>query len=276
MPTLQNITFIFTIMLFFIIQNKIYSEEKKFKIIAEEIPIHSFYETPKTDTIPNPKIIGSDIEIAKKIFDKLKIPYEIQLIHWTQILPMLKTGETHIALGIRKNKAIDKYVDYTRTPMRTKTYSFFGELNKKNKVKTMTFENALKNNFTVGIRVGFTYPKEFWKVYPFENYQLNHHLVESHSFKENIIKLKEKKIDLFLADRERVSVLLNTLGAEETIFQYKNILYWKDYFLVFSKKIKDPNLNSIKLKIERELYKMAENNEISDINKYWIKKELKQ
>ena len=272
MATLQRITFLFTIIILLHSQNKSFSIEKKFKIISEETPIHSFYENPKTDQLPKPKIIGSDIEIISKIFDTLKIPYEIELVHWTQVLPMLKTGEADMALGIQKNSKYDKYVDFTRTPMRSKTYSFYGLSSQLRNTQVMTFEDALEHNFSVGIIIGFTYPKEFWDTYPFENRQLNSHLVESRTFRDNMIKLKEKKIDLFIADRERVNVILKKVGADETIFQYKNVLYWKDYFFVFSKKIKDPKINQLKTQIDRELYKMTESDAIPEINLSWIKK----
>ncbi len=270
--TLQRFTLILTIIILISVQNKSYSFEKKFKIIAEETPIHSFYESPKTEQLPQPKIIGSDVEIVTKIFDRLKFPYEIELVHWTQILPMLKTGEADMALGIQKNSKYDKFVKFTRTPTRSKNYSFYGLSSQLRKVSIMTFEDALTYNFSVGIIVGFTYPKEFWLAYPFENKQLNRHLIESNSFRDNMIKLKEKKIDLFIADRERVNVMLKKVGADETIFQYKNVLYWKDYYFVFSKKTKEPKINLMKIKIERELYKMTESDEIPEINLSWIKK----
>lgn len=269
---LPKINLFLIITLLLTIQNISHSIEKKFKIIAEEIPIYSFYETPKTEQLPQPKIVGSDIEIISKIFDRLKIPYEIELVHWTQLLPMLKTGEADMALGIQKNSAYDKFVDFTRTPTRSKSYSFYGLSSQLRESKVMTFEDALSHNFIVGIMVGFTYPKEFWDAYPFEKKQLNSHLVEAHTFRENMIKLKEKKIDLFIGDRERINAILKKVGADETIFQYKNILYWKDYFFVYSKKIKKLNIDGIKTQIERELYKMTESDEIPEINLLWIKK----
>ncbi len=253
-------------------QNKSNSIEKKFKIIAEDTPIHSFYETPKTEQLSQPKIVGSDIEIVTKIFDRLKFPYEIELVHWTQILPMLKTGEADMALGIQKNSKYNNFVKFTRIPTRSKNYSFYGLSSQLKKISVMTFEDALKYNFSVGIIIGFTYPKVFWDTYPFENRQLNRHLIESNTFRDNMIKLKEKKIDLFIADRERVNVILKKVGADETIFQYKNILYWKDYYFVFSKKSKEPKIKSMIIKIERELYKMTESDEINEINVSWIKK----
>ena len=287
-------------------QNFSYGEVKKFKIIAEETPIHCFYETEefiklaesnnnnksnkndkgekpappakpvqiaqKEETSTQPKIIGSDVEIITKIFTKLKIPFEIEIVHWTQVVPKLISGEADMAIGIEKTKKNEKRFYFTRTPMRSKNYSFYGLESQLKKDEVMTFEDALLLNYRVGIMVGFTYPKEFWDAYPFENKLLNSHLFESKTFRDNMIKLKEKKIDLFIGDRERVNVILKKIGAEETIFQYKNILYWKDYFFVYSKKLKAPNIDKIKVEIERELYKMTESEEIPAINLSWIKK----
>jgi hypothetical protein len=49
-------------------------------------------------------------------------------------------------------------------------------------------------------------------------------------------------------------------------------LYWNDYYFVFSKKTKEPNIETIKMQVERELYKMTESDEIHEINLSWIKK----
>lgn len=254
-------------------KNASYPQEK-FKIIAEEIPMHSFYENEKNATVEKSKIVGSDIDIATRIFTKLKVPIEIELVHWTKVLPMLKTGAADMALGIQKLPAIQKYAYFPRTPSRSRNYVFYGLYNVFSKVHTMEFERALKHNLRVGIVIGFTYPKEFWETYPFEDKQLNSHLYEGNSYRENIIKLRQNKIDLFIADKERASLLLKKVGADETIFQYKNILYWRDYYFAFSKKTKFPKIEDLQKKLERELYKMTESDEIPEINTYWIKKGL--
>lgn len=281
--------------LFLTLQNNSYANDEKIKIIAEETHIRSFYEEPNNDkkgdkkdqpenkeakkieenTTAQPqtaKIVGSEIEIITKIFTKLKIPFEIQLVHWTQTLPMMISGEADIAVGIEKKSKFDKYVNFTRTPTYTKNYSFYGLANESRTSNIMTFEDALSHNYTVGIIVGFTYPKVFWDAYPFQNKQLNTHLIEGKDIRANIIKLKERKIDLMIADRERTDIILKKIGADETIFQYKNLLYWKEFFLVFSKKLKQEKFELLKGKIDRELYKMTESEEINEINQSWIKK----
>ncbi|APJ03255.1 substrate-binding periplasmic protein [Silvanigrella aquatica] len=289
----HNKSFCLTIILFLCTQSISFAAEKKFKIIVEETPIHSFLEIPgsnpapkskseskapvpkivyKPGEEPKPVLVGSDIEIVTKIFDKLKIPVEIELVHWTRLLPMMINGEADMALGIQKNSKFDKFVNFTRLPVRSKNYSFYGLTKQVGESQVMSFEDALAHHYRVGIIVGFTYPKIFWDYYPFENRVLNSHLVESYTFRDNIIKLKEKKIDLFIADRERVNVILKKIGADETIFQYKNVLYWKDYFFAFSKKTKEPKIKLIRAFMDREIYKMTESDEIPEINLEWIKK----
>ena len=264
----------------------------KIKIIAEETPIRSFFEEPGNDkkndkkenkdqkspenatpTISTTqKIVGSEIDIVSRIFNKLKIPFEIEIVHWTEMLPKMISGEADMAIGIEKNSKFDKYVNFTRTPTYTKNYSFYGLSSQLKDTFVMSFEDAVAHNYSVGILIGFSYPKVFWEAYPFENKQLNSHLFEGKNIRDNIIKLKERKIDLLIADRERTNIILKKIGADETIFQYKNILYWKEFFLVFSKKLKKEKYEMLKAKIDRELYKMTESEEINEINESWIKK----
>ncbi len=285
------------IILMFCWQYKTYSWDKKIKIIAEETPIRSFLEDAQNDkktakkdpndskqpdskevgineTVQTKKLVGSDIEIVTKIFTNLKIPFEIELVHWSQMLAKIIAGEADIALGIEKNSKFAKHVIFPRLPTYTKNYSFYGLPSQLPNSYTLTFEEALAHNYSVGIIVGFSYPKVFWEAYPFENKQLNSHLIEGKSLRDNIIRLKEKKIDLIIADRERADVLLKKIGAEESIFKYKNVLFWKEFYMVFSKKLQGEKFADLKSKVDRELYKMTESEQIKEINEAWVFKGL--
>lgn len=275
------------------LQSKVFPLEKKIKIIVEETPIRSFFEeaseqkTPKKEAPDKPpetpqeknseniitkKLVGSDIEIATKIFTKLNIPFEIEVVHWREMLPKIIAGEADMALGIEKNSKYDPHVIYPRTPTYTKNYSFYARANQLQDTYTMTFTDALAGNYRVGIIIGFSYPKVFWEAYPFENKQLNSHLKEGKNLRDNLIKLKEKKLDLVIADRERTDILLKKMGAEEAILKYKNILFWKEFYLVFLKKSQNSKISELKSKIERELYKMTESEQIKEINDFWVTK----
>ncbi|WGL59270.1 transporter substrate-binding domain-containing protein [Pigmentibacter sp. JX0631] len=282
------------ILIFFIIlmQLKVIALEKKLKIIVEETPIRSYLEdvlnekkTAKKDpnekpsdakeekggeNTPQKKLVGSDIEITTKLFARLNIPIEFEIVHWTQVLPKIISGEADLALGIEKKSKFDKYVIFPRLPTYTKNYSFYALAKQVQENPIMTFEDALAHNYSVGILVGFSYPKIFWDAYPFENKQLNNHLKEGRSLRNNLIGLKEKKFDLILADRERADVLLKKIGAEETITHFKNILFWKEFYLVFSKKMVNDKFPELKSKVERELYKMTESEQMKDINESWV------
>ncbi|KAB8031971.1 substrate-binding periplasmic protein [Fluviispira multicolorata] len=278
------------IIAFFSIQKQLIGEEKKIKIIAEEVQMHSFYEVIKIDpkappkkedpknpvepVDPNapPKIVGSDVEIVTRILKKLKIPFEVEIVKWNELVPMIKEGKADIALGIQKSVLLKKYAYFPRTSLRTRNYIFHRLKTEIGDSETLSYEEAVAKNLIVGIVVGFTYPKEFWDFYPYENLQLNRLLYETKDYKDNIIKLKQNKIDLFIADRERTSALLKKLGAEETVFQYRNVLYWRDYYCVFPNKAQYPNKEKLLSQFERELYKMKEKDEIPVINEMWIEK----
>ena len=138
----------------------------------------------------------------------------------------------------------------------------------------MSYKDILEHNYTVGINIGVIYPKEFWMAFPFEGRLLNSHLQESSSIEENIHKLKIKKIDVFLADNELAFVALKNAGATDVIFQYKNILYWKDFYCVFSKKSKLKNITTIQEQVQKSLYKMQEERQLKEINAYWVNKKI--
>ncbi|WP_186645914.1 substrate-binding periplasmic protein [Fluviispira vulneris] len=279
------------IILFLIFQKNSCAEDKKIKIIAEEVDMHSFFEVikpvdpkapPKKEdpkkpveiVDPNapPKVVGSDVDIVTKILQKLKIPYEVQIVKWKELEPMIKEGKADIALGIQKTEKYKKYAYFPRIPLRTRNYVFHRLTSEIGNKETLSYEEAVGQNLTVGIVVGFTYPSEFWDNYPYEKLQLNRLLYEGRDYKDLVIKLRQKKIDLFIADRERTTMLLKKIGAEESVFKYRNVLYWRDYYCIFPNKSTFPDKDKIIQQFERELYKMKESDLMTIINEMWIEK----
>lgn len=243
-------------------------------IIAPENPITSFLKVnSKNSQVAkfqnNSEFMGSDFQIIKIIFDGLKIPYRLQIVPWHSIELMLKNGEADLALGVQKTQESTQFADFLPIPMRTKNYFFYGR-QKEAFSNSMTFEEAKAHNYKVGIGIGVLYPKIFWKHYPFEENILNNHLHEYQEGEKSIEKLKTKKIDLFVGDYYTTKVSIRKYRAEDLVFQYRNILFWKDFYCVFSKKSKHKNIEKIKAQVQRSLYKMQEKNQLKEIDVRWI------
>jgi ABC-type amino acid transport substrate-binding protein len=257
--------------LFFLLPCLVFAQEKKkLKIISEETPFHAFFEVSKREGSPTGQIIGSDVAIITNILTKLNVPFEIQLVNWFQLLDMLRNGQADLALGLEKIPQVRKIAYFSKYALRSRNYHFYGLSSEVQNSKSLTLKQARNRNWKVGIMVGYRYPSIFWDVFPFENKILNKNLEEGNSYQQNIIKLKQKKINLFLADQERMNLLVRKLGADEIIFQYKNVLYWKDFYISFSKKSNYPHLQDLKKDLDREIYKRVENDEIPRIHASWI------
>lgn len=243
------------------------------KIIAKNDSIYSFTKTDKD--IYNFKskkevvFLGANFIIMKKIMDDLKLSYTFQIVPESDIERLLQSGEADIALDVQKNNQTIKFADFPRTPLREEEYFFFGR-KQDAKSEKMTYENVLAHNYLVGIQVGFRYPKEFWQAFPDENFSLNSHLIEAQTNDDNIHKLSTKRIDLFLAEKNTAELALKKLGKEDAVVQYRNILFWINYYCAFSKKSSLKNIDEIKEKIQRSLYKMQEKNLLQEIVNSWI------
>ena len=245
------------------------------KIIAKNDPIYSFIEAGKDKfhfkSNNESQFLGANFEIIKKIFVSLNIKYTFQIVPENEIEVLLKNGDADMALDMQKNNNTLKFADFPNIPTRTQNFVFFGRTQEAKNL-TMTYKDILEHNYTVGISIGAIYPKEFWKTFPFEDSTLNSHLQEAGSIEENIQKLKTKRIDLFLANKELGILALNKAGAIDVVFQYKNILYWKNFYCAFSKKSKLKNILDIEDQVQKSLYKMQEENQLKEINAYWINK----
>ncbi len=212
---------------------------------------------------------GPDFEIIQNVFETIDVEYELQLVPPRNIEILLKSGEADIGLGMKRNKETLLYADFPRIPMRTREYFFYGRAQEVQENR-MTFEKVLEHNYTIGILTSVNYPRQFWELFPFDDNLLNSHLLEIKDYEESIRLLKQRKIDLFLGDKDKTNPVIRDLGADDIIFQYRNILYWYDFYCGISKKSKIKDLDELKRKIQRSLYKMQESGKLKEINEHWI------
>ncbi|MES2615914.1 MAG: transporter substrate-binding domain-containing protein [Bdellovibrionota bacterium] len=250
------------------------SSSPSLTVIAKKDDVYSFSQERKDKyhfRLNGTQVLyfGADIEIMKTILDSLKIEYKLQIVSEDEIKPMLSSGEADIALGVEKTDLIKNVADFPKTPLRSKYYFFYGR-SQEAKSTIMTYKNALAHNYTVGILVGYLYPQSFWEAFPYENLVLNSHIVEERDYEDHIKKLKQKKIDLFVGDKDLVRMAIQKLEASGDVYQYKNILYWKDFYSAFSKKSKFKNLDTAKEQIKKSLYNMQERGQLKEINDFWV------
>lgn len=252
---------------------------------ADKSASHSEKKPSHSDKKSN--YLGADFEIIQKAFARIErervlidksappLKYTLENVPYEELESLLASGEADIVLGIQKSKKLLSIADFPRTPMRIKNFVFYGRKEDVAPGKTvMTYNDVLTHNYIVGINIGFLYPREFWKYFPYQDFQLNNHLRELSSYKANVKHLSKKTIDLFVANRDKMSFILSKMEEAEEVFQYKNILYYKEYYCALSKKSKIKNRDDVLRKIQRALYKMYETDELNDIVKDWMSKKV--
>ncbi len=127
------------------------------KIVAIFDPINSFlFSTGDKFNFSSEKTVkylGTDFDIINTIFKSINVPYTLRIVAWHEIVPLLASGEADMAVGVQKSKDLLEVASFPKTPLRTKHFLFYG-LKKDARSETMTYENALGHNYTVGIVVG--------------------------------------------------------------------------------------------------------------------------
>jgi ABC-type amino acid transport substrate-binding protein len=174
---------------------------RPFRIITEEDRFYAYYmlsgDKYNFENSQKKYLTGGDVEFIKELFQRLEIPYTIEVVPATNIIPMLKSGQADMALGIQKEKDISPIVNYPNYPMRSRNYVFYGrkeDQEKKIKKKTITYQDVIKNKFRVGITMGFTYPPEFWQAFDGTGQELNPLLIEKRDYVEDLGELRSKTL----------------------------------------------------------------------------------
>lgn len=246
-------------------------------IIAKNHPIYSFTDASK-DLLHfysnnASQFQGTDFEIIQQVFDSLRINYKIEIVPNEDLLLRLEKGTADIALGVDKTGGKEEFATFPKIPMRSYNYIFFGR-KKEATSGVMSYASVRQHNYKVGITLGTVYPKSFWNAFPFENNVLNSLLDEVPANMDNIVRLNNKKIDLFVGNKDVVNALLKKEGLEDTIIQYKNVLFWKDFYCAFSKKSKQKNIDDIRKKVEKELYQLEQRNVLKTKDIFWLEKNI--
>jgi ABC-type amino acid transport substrate-binding protein len=271
---------LFLSLLHFLFSFPAYSNENKssnkFVIVAKENPTYSYFEKSKNNSNldENTQYKGASFEIIKKVFDELKIEYTFAVIPKYQIEIDLKEGLADMALDIPQNEKTLKFASFMTTPTRTLDYYFFGRKEDSRGATTLTYYNVLEHNYLVGISANTLYPTEFWDVFPFEKFSINNHLEEAVSYEDNLKKLMSKHIDYFIGEKFATTEIINKINKVDEVYQYKNLLFSKKFYAAFSKNSKRVDIDDLKIKIQRLLFKMEESNQLKEINQFWISKSV--
>jgi len=172
---------------------------------------------------------GFFTEVVKTAFKRVGYNCKIKFVPWKRALEQSKTGHYHGLLGAFFKKSREEF--YTYSDSVYKTNMVFFSLKEKN-IKFKKLEDLSK--YKVGVTRGYHYSKEF-------DSAINIQKEEVSKLEQNIYKLLNNRIDLFVDSREVVLWLLKTKFTKESklIKIINPALANKDLYITISKKVKN-------------------------------------
>ena len=249
--------------------------KKELRIIGESFPPFEF--------IRNGKVVGIDVDIINEIAEKLNIKVNFRIYPWKRCWLLVTRGRAEAVLSTSINKSRLQYLWYPKEYMWKSNYIFFTTVKKK-QTDTLTLDDAVAGNLTIGITRGNSYHPRFWRKLPykdgstdflgdFEDEKLNENLVACATLEDCFINLGNNRFDLTICDNKMGIYTCRMLNISDKITHYSNTIFEKPFFMPFIKNSKYENLKEIADAFDRELGRFKKSPRYREIMDKWLLKD---
>ncbi|MET3131954.1 polar amino acid transport system substrate-binding protein [Oxalobacteraceae bacterium GrIS 1.11] len=240
--------------------------DRQLLIIGEEHPPYEMLDA-------NGKVVGINIDIATRIFDKLGVHFTVEILPWKRVWQMFQTGEADAGITISRNEERARYLIFPTENLWVSEFVFFTHVDKLQALP-LGYDEALKQKLKVGVIAGNSYHPSFWLAFPYqdaEKTRLHPQLESAATVELNFRKLAHQRFDVFPFDRESGRYELLRLHLENTITPYPSVLFSKGYTMAFVKNSTYPNLPKIAEQFEHELIALKKSGEYQKLQDKWFK-----
>jgi len=261
-------------MIFVIIMQNSYCEDKRLVIVGEEFPPFEF--------VQNKKVVGIDIDISSQIFNKMNIPVEYHIMPWSRAWVMIERGAADAVFSTSRKNHREPFVIFPNENMWESQFVFFVRKDKYDP-NFNGYQTAIDKHLKIGIIRGNSYHSSFWKAFPCKNgavcFQgeisdssiLNSQLDLGSNVETNLKKLIGGRFDLFPCDKIMGMYAAKLFGFHNKITFYEKVLFSKGYPMAFAKKSSFTNINVIADQFEKELVNLKKIGNYQKILDNWLK-----
>jgi polar amino acid transport system substrate-binding protein len=172
------------------------------------------------------KVVGTDVEILKKLLSSTKCKVRFIELPWSRSLAMVESGSIDIAIGAKFTKERNQFAHFS-APYKTMQHALYTRKGFHDEVNSITsFLNNEKN--TLGVMIGWGYPPEISKV------------INSINYKNKLTKLSHLNQLVKMLKLERVegiiySPVTMSTHKERALFKQR-ALYQEKLHFIFSRK----------------------------------------
>ncbi len=181
--------------------------------------------------------VGIDVEIAKTLFGAMQVPIKVEIAPFARCMLEIGTGQADVVFAISQTPEREAIAYFPKTSVWRISYVFFTNENTRQRVDVRGLEDAKKSKLQIGIVRGAAYHKEFWRVFPNRDDNVNegydHALIAAPDTAENFHQLSLNHIQLFPQDLIAGLWTAKLMGIPA--FYYDTVLFSKEYANAFSK-----------------------------------------
>lgn len=225
------------------------------------------------------ELVGINVDITKIICQRLNIPCKLRFMPFARSWETIKSGKADAIMSASRKEVRIPYLYYPKEDIRISQFVFFVHKEEKIDSFTGTYEEIKNNKKRIGIQIGASYDKEFWRQFPYKDgtssYNTNKRDYNSlispvpHPI-QNFKKLSMKRVDVFPFDRDVGLYQLKELKLQNIISHYPQVLFSKGYPISFAKKSDYPNIKEVGERFEQELILLKQSGEYQKIVNHWL------
>jgi polar amino acid transport system substrate-binding protein len=205
------------------------------------------------------EFVGTDVDIIREIFRRLRIDVKIELAPWVRVLSMVKSGQADAGFPLFLAAEREEYAYYTQEPLHISVMTVY----------TKSGREFVYNNFKdlfhkrVGINRGYSISKEFDDA----TAEGLISLVEVDSIKQLVKMLVDERIDAVAATPSSINSYLRETNIDiSAIGQVQE----RSAYLTLSKKADIKNKEELLHNINNTLLEMRNDGSIKRIRSQYL------
>ncbi|PCJ60863.1 MAG: hypothetical protein COA79_07330 [Planctomycetota bacterium] len=237
-----------TILIFSILSFSICADE--LQIAFEDLKPNHFFNLKK-------EVVGGDADVLKIIFKKMKIKFKFVEVPWKRTLFSIENGDmVDVGIGAKHTDARAKFAFYSE-PYKSIQHHLYVL---KNGSKSKSLLNLLERKKTIGLVIGWGYPKEISDLVELKKYK--NQIFRIAKFEQLPEMLSKKRVDSIIAEPAALISL-----PKGKIYESKCIVVEKFseklHFLFSKKRVKE----SVVKRFNNELKRIKASGDLTKIYK---------
>lgn len=243
-------------MFFLLINTLLFAETRIIKLVTDD----NFL--PYANVV-NGKVIGYDVDIIREIGKRLDIIFEIEALPFKRVLYMIEIGIVDGGFTLFKTDIRKSWCFYTKYPIHKSRYNLFTR--KGNEFKFNEVSDLIGKK--IGINFGFSINAEFDRMK--ESGEIT--VIESEDSDLNFKLLKNGRIDRYIGNYFTSHYKININESEDDFSMLPvDIVHGRDSFLVFSRRSKLDNIDSLISVINGILEELYQDGTIDKISQMYL------